>query len=89
MQPDKLKVEREETKEALKNAKQNVPDVKEYEQKYYSLFQALSAIDDPNISAKTKNKLLKEVIDVIYYEKDEKDIPHKSRGKVMLEVILK
>lgn len=86
---DKLKVEREETKEALKNAKQNVPDVKEYEQKYYSLFQALSAIDDPNISAKTKNKLLKEVIDVIYYEKDEKDIPHKSRGKVMLEVILK
>ena len=86
---DKLKEEREQAKEALKNAKQNVPSVKEYEQKYYSLFQALTAIDDPNISAKTKNKLLKEIVDVIYYEKDEADIPHKSRGKIKLEVILK
>lgn len=86
---DKLKEERENAKLALKNAKQNVPSVKEYEQKYYSLFQALSAIDDPNISAKTKNNLLKEVIDVIYYEKDEPDIPHKSRGEIKLEVILK
>lgn len=86
---DKLKEEREELKQALKNAKQNMPSVKEYEQKYYSLFQALSAVDDPNISAKTKNKLLKEIIDVIYYEKDENDIPHKSRGEIKLEVILK
>lgn len=86
---EKLKTEREELKQAIKNAKQNVPSVKEYEQKYYSLFQALSAIDDPNISAKTKNNLLKEVIKVIYYEKDEADIPHKSRGEVKLEVILK
>ena len=86
---EKLKEEREDLKEALKNAKQNMPSVKEYEQKYYNLFQALSAIDDPNISAKTKNKLLKEVVEVIWYEKDEADIPHKSRGAVKLEVILK
>lgn len=86
---EKLKEDREAAKEALKNAKQNMPDIKEYEHKYYSLFQALNAIDDPNISAKVKNKLLKEVIEVIYYEKDEADIPHKSRGKVKLEVILK
>lgn len=89
MRNEKLKEEREELKEALKNARQNMPSVKEFEQKYFSLFQALSAIDDPNISAKTKNKLLKEVVEVIYYEKDEADIPHKSRGAVKLEVILK
>ena len=86
---EKLKEEREEKKQALKNAKLNQPDIKEFEHKYYSLFQALSAIDDPNISAKVKNKLLKEVIEVIWYEKDEADIPHKSRGEIKLEVILK
>ena len=86
---DKLKEDRENLKTAIKNAKQNMPSIQEYEHKYYSLFQALSAIDDPNISAKNKNKLLKEIIDVIYYEKDEADIPHKSRGEIKLEIHLK
>lgn len=86
---DKLKDERTEIETALKIAKETVPTVKEYEHKYYSLFQALNAIGDDNISAKTKNRLLKEIIEVIYYEKDENDIPHKSRGKIKLEVILK
>ena len=86
---DKLKEERATLEEAIKKAKTTAPDVKEYERKYFSLFQALNAIDDPNITPKTKNLLLKEVVDVIYYEKDERDIPHKSRGEIKLEVHLK
>lgn len=86
---DKLKAERADLENAIKNAEQNMPSVQEYEQKYFSLSQALSAIDDPNISPKIKNRLLKDVIEVIYYDKNERDIPHKSRGAVDLEVVLK
>ena len=86
---EKLKEERETLQAALKKAELEKPDPREYEHKYFKLSQALSAIEDPNISAKTKNRLLREVVDVIYYDKNERDIPHKSRGAVTLEIILK
>lgn len=86
---EKLKAERVDLENAIKNAEHNMPSVQEYEQKYFSLSQALSAIDDPNISPKIKNRLLKDVIEVIYYDKNERDVPHKSRGAVELEVVLK
>lgn len=94
MRNNKLAEERKKLEEAIKNAEINTPSVEEYEEKYFSLFQALSSIENPNISAKAKNKLLKNIIEVIYYNKDISDKTNpKGNGlddsNVSLEVILK
>lgn len=94
MRNEKLEEERKRLKETIEKTRQNMPSLEEYEQKYYSLHQALSAIENPNISAKAKNALLKEIIDVIYYEKDENDkIKREGSGldisNIKLEIILK
>ena len=91
---NKLAKERERIADALKTARANTPSVEEFEQKYYSLFQALAAIDNPDISAKTKNRLLKEIVDVIYYEKNVSDKSNPNgigldASNVELEIILK
>lgn len=87
---DLLKAEREELKDKIKKAKQSMPSVEKYQQQYYSLMQAIDAIENPNISAKAKNQLLKNIIEVIYYNKEEADVPNTDiRGDIELEIILK
>ena len=78
MRKEKLTKEMADMKQKIKDIKQTVPEPIDYENKYYSLFEALNALDNPNISAKIKNNLLKKVIKVIYYEKDvnDKSNPH-------------
>ena len=90
---NKLNKEIEDLKYKLKKAKQTIPEPVDYEKKYYSLYEAINALDNPTISAKIKNNLLKEVIEVIYYEKDVSD---KSTPKgitesdnINLEIVLK
>ena len=73
MRNEKLAKEREELTARLKHAKENMPTVEENEQRYYSLFEALNAIENPHISTKLKNTLLKNIVDVIYYQKDVND----------------
>lgn len=70
---EKLAKERETLKEKLKDARQNMPSIESNEQKYYSLFEALNAIENPLVSNKMKNILLKQIVEVIYYNKDEND----------------
>ena len=59
--------------QALKKAREYVPSVVEYEEKVITLHQVLDMLNDDSISAKTKNNFLKEVIEVIYYEKNVND----------------
>ena len=92
MRNEKLAKEREELKEKIKNARQNMPSIEKNEQDYYSLFEALNAIENPHISAKIKNKLLKNIVEVIYYNKDENDPTTGATletSKFEIEVILK
>lgn len=70
---EKLAKEREELTARLKHAKENMPTVEENELRYYSLFEALNAIENPHIGTKLKNTLLKNIVDVIYYQKDVND----------------
>lgn len=89
---DLLKKEREELIEKIKKAKQTMPSVEKYQRQYYSLMQAIDAIENPNVSAKAKNQLLKNIIEVIYYNKEQADIQTKDgiiRGDIEIEIILK
>ena len=62
---EKLNNERKLLDEAIKNQKENMPAAVDYENKIYSLKQALEMIQDDSISAKQKNQFLKNIIDRI------------------------
>jgi hypothetical protein len=81
MRNEKLAQERKELQEKIKKAKEFKPSVDDTRRKYYSLHEALNALEDESISAKAKNNLLKNIVEVIYYLKDENGIE--------LEVVLK
>lgn len=82
-----LASERDELKNKLKSARQSMPDTKQNEHIYYSLSEAIAALEDDNISAKVKNRFLKDIVEVIYYERNDN---HKNRNpEFELEVILK
>lgn len=83
MRNEALAKERESLKAKIKDAKAQVPDIRKNEHRYYTLMQALSAIEDPNVSVKAKNNLLKEIIEVIYYTRKVKG------GDFEIEIILK
>ena len=73
---DALAQEREELEHQMKKARLYKPSMERQQQRYYSLFEAINAMENPTISAKQKNILLKNIIDVIYYEKNEIDYTH-------------
>lgn len=62
---EKLNKEKALLEEAIKNQKENMPAAIDYENKIYSLNQALKMIQDDSISAKQKNQFLKSIIDKI------------------------
>ena len=90
MRNEKLTQEREKIKEALKKARENVPTVIDYKEKALTLHQAIDMLDDDSVSAKDKNLFLKDIIDVIYYEK-KKQLKYAERDEdnVILEIIMK
>ena len=90
MRNEKLAQDRERIKEALKKARENVPDVVDYKEKTVTLHKALDMIKDDSISVKEKNNFLKEVIEVIYYEK-KKQVKYgdKEEDFINLEILLK
>ena len=71
---EKLATERTKLEEAIKNAEKYVPTVTEYKEKYTSLYETLEALENPNVSASIKNRFLKSIISVIWYERTGKDI---------------
>jgi hypothetical protein len=91
---EKLLREKEEVKEAMCNARKSMPDPVDYGEKVVRFRKALEALDDPEKDAETKNRLLKDCIgridynrakperiksqQVMYYDKEKKRTRTKS-----------
>lgn len=65
----KLLVEKEEIQKALVKAKGSMPKQVDYREELLKFEDALDALRDPDVDAKTKNQFLKNIIDRIEYER--------------------
>lgn len=74
----KLKKEREETQAALEKARKELSTPINYEKKRITFQNALDGLLDDEMSVAEKNRLLKECIDRITYQRD---IPQRKLGK--------
>ena len=75
---EKLLKEKEEVRQALCKAYESMPDPIDYQEKLYRFRDALEALDNPEVSAAKKNRLLKACIDRIEYHR-EKAVRKKSQ----------
>ena len=73
---EKLLREKEEVKEAMCNARKSMPDPVDYGEKVVRFRKALDALNDPNMNAGDKNRLLKDCIERITYSRER---PTRSR----------
>lgn len=90
----KVLAEKDEVQQALCKAYESMPEPVDYEEQLLRFENALEALDDPDVSAEKKNKLLKACIERIdykrekavrikskqvrYYDKEQKKTRHKS-----------
>lgn len=91
---EKVLAEKDEVQQALCKAYESMPEPVDYEEQLLRFENALEALDDPDVSAEKKNKLLKSCIERIdykrekavrikskqvrYYDKEQKKTRHKS-----------
>lgn len=91
---EKVLAEKDEVQQALCKAYESMPEPVDYEEQLLRFKNALEALDDPDVSAEKKNKLLKACIERIdykrekavrikskqvrYYDKEQKKTRHKS-----------
>ena len=66
---EQILIEKEEINKALCKAYESVPKPVDYKTKTLKFADALSALEDPEVSAKTKNQYLKDIIERIEYER--------------------
>lgn len=67
---ERLLKEKDEVKEAMCNARKSMPAPVDYQGKLYRFKEALDALLDPDVDAQKKNKLLKDCIDRITYNRE-------------------
>lgn len=67
---EKLLKEKEEVKEAMCNARKSMPDPVDYQEKVVRFRKALDALLDPEADAELKNRLLKDCIERIDYNRE-------------------
>ena len=67
---EKVLQEKESVIQALNNAKNNMPTVEDYKEKLLRFTDALNGLQDPDVSAQRKNKLLKACIERIDYKRE-------------------
>lgn len=75
---EKVLKEKDEIQQALCKAYESMPEPIDYEEQLLRFKQALNALDDPEVSADKKNKLLKACIERIEYKR-EKSVRIKSQ----------
>lgn len=75
---EKVLKEKDEIQQALCKAYESMPEPIDYEEQLLRFKQALNALDDPEVSAEKKNKLLKACIERIDYKR-EKSVRIKSK----------
>lgn len=61
--------EKEAVREALCKAEESMPEPVDYKEKVLKFADALKALQDPNISAKIKNRYLKDIVERIDYDR--------------------
>ena len=69
---EKVLQEQETVKQALENAKSTAPIVEDYQEKIMRFTDAVQALKNPDVSADSKNRLLKACIERIEYKRDKK-----------------
>ena len=67
---ERLLKEKEEVKEAMCNARKSMPEPVDYQAKIYRFTEALNALLDPDVDAAKKNRLLKDCIERIDYNRE-------------------
>ena len=67
---EKLLKEKDEVKEAMCNARKSMPDPIDYGEKLVRFRKALEALEDPERDAEDKNRLLKDCIERITYNRE-------------------
>ena len=67
---EKVLKEKDEVVQALRKAYESMPEPEDYEEKLLRFQTALNALDDPNVPADKKNKLLKACIERIDYKRE-------------------
>lgn len=77
---EKLQKEKAEVQEALYNAYESMPQDVDYEKKIHMFSDALKALNDPNVDAKEKNRLLKACIERIEYHREKPERMKKAKG---------
>jgi hypothetical protein len=75
---EKLLKEKEEVRQALCKAYESMPEPEDYVEKMHRFRDALEALDDPEATAAKKNRLLKDCIERIDYNR-EKPVRKKSQ----------
>ena len=66
---EKVLKEKEAVREALCKAEESMPEPVDYKERVMQFTDALEALRDPNISAKIKNRYLKDIVEEIVYER--------------------
>lgn len=66
---EKLLKEKEEVKEAMCNARKSMPDPVDYQERLVRFKKAFDALEDPEADAASKNRLLKDCIERIDYNR--------------------
>ena len=67
---EKVLQEKETVTEALKKARETAPTVEDYQEKVMRFTDALNGLQDPDVSAQVKNKLLKACIERMDYRRE-------------------
>ena len=80
---EKLAKEKEETKKALEQAYNSIPAPIDYEEKIVRFKDALSALNDKDVSAEAKNELLKSCIERIEYFREPSKRLRTSNDRVL------
>lgn len=71
---NKLEDEKKRIQEGIENANVEIPNMKAMHEQLVTFHQTLDMLDDDSISAKVKNGFLKQIVEVVYYTKDENGI---------------
>lgn len=83
---EKVLKEKEEVNKALTKAKDSIPKHIDYREELVKTRDALEALEDDELDAKTKNKYLKTIIDKMVYERDSiVQITKKNAAKYNME----
>ena len=78
---EKLLKEKEEVKEAMCNARKSMPDPIDYGEKVVRFRKALDALNNPDMDAGSKNRLLKDCIERITYSRERPTRTRRAPGE--------